>query len=131
MKNSRKVLIIDDDPGMVRLAEKWFRVDGYDVVGALSGESGIERAKEETPDLILLDFMIPDINGVDVARKLFEDDVTKDIPIIFMTIVIGVENDQGDEQVDVDGRFYRAFAKPLHTKKLLSVARKLINTSRN
>lgn len=130
-KSIRKILIIDDDPGMVKLAEKWFRVDGYEVLGALSGQSGVERAKAECPDLILLDFMIPDLSGIEVAKALYADERTRAIPIIFMTVCIGVENDKGDETVDVDGRLYRAFAKPLHVKKLLSTARKLINVARN
>ncbi|MBF0479837.1 MAG: response regulator [Candidatus Omnitrophica bacterium] len=131
MKDARKILIIDDDAGMVRLAEKWFRGDGYAVIGALTGENGIKRAKLEQPDLILLDVMIPDLSGVEVAKRLQVDSLTQNIPIIFMTVCIGVENDKGDENIEVDGRKYRAFAKPLHTRKLLSVSRKLINFSKN
>ncbi|MBF0484424.1 MAG: response regulator [Candidatus Omnitrophica bacterium] len=131
IKEMRKILIIDDDAGMVRLAEKWFRVDGYEVIGALTGVGGIKRAQTENPDLILLDVMIPDLTGVEVAKKLYADPATKNIPIIFMTVCIGVENDKGNENMEIDGRSYRAFAKPLHTRKLLSAARKLINFSKN
>ena len=122
-----KILVIDDDPVMVRLIERILRNDGYEVFGALRGKSGLERVQKEIPDLILLDVLMPDIDGKDVARQLQKDPKTKDIPIVFMTVTIKLEDDKGDERIVVDGHNYRAFAKPVHNRKLLSVIRKEIN----
>lgn len=131
-KSFKTVLVVDDDPGVIKLLEKWLHVDGYKIIGALSGKAGIERAHDDPPpDCILLDLMIPDINGADVARALQKDPAVKDIPIIFITVTMGVENDKGDEEIDIDGVKYRIFAKPLHNRKLLSTIRKSINKRAN
>ena len=128
MKNrNSKILVIDDDPATVRLLEKWCSNAGKEVVAALNGEVGLEKAVSEAPDLILLDMMLPGIGGVDVAKKLKASDITKDIPVIFITVTLGVEVDKGDETVDIDGCLYRIFAKPLHSRKILSEIRKSIN----
>jgi CheY-like chemotaxis protein len=122
-----KILVIDDDPNTVRLLEKWCRNAGKEVHGALNGEAGIAAAKKELPDLILLDMMLPDLGGVEVAKVLKKDPVTQDVPVIFITVTMGVENDRGDETITVDGCLYRIFAKPLHPKKILTEIRKSIN----
>jgi len=126
-KEPRKILVIDDDLTMVCLLEKRLRVDGYRVINATNGEMGILKAMEVLPDLIVADLMIPDMSGTEVARKLKAEAQTQDIPIIFITATMGVENDKGNEEIDVDGSLYHIFAKPLHNRKLLSTIRKSIN----
>ena len=126
-KTPKKILVIDDDAGMVRLLEKWLRVAGKLVVAASNGTDGFKKAKEEKPNLILLDIGLPDQNGLQIARDLREDPLTQNIPIIFITISIDVKKDKGDQVIMVDGQTYRAFAKPLHNQKLLSEIRKTIN----
>jgi CheY-like chemotaxis protein len=126
-KKERRVLVIDDDPNVIKILEKWLHNAGHIVTGALNGQVGIDKARSESPDLVLCDMMLPDINGVDVARKLRTVPETQNVPLIFMTVTMGVEVDKGDETVDIDGRLYRIFAKPLHNRKLLSEIRKSIN----
>ena len=123
----KRILVIDDDPGMIKLLEKWLKVAGKEVIGALSGKSGLKRAKEEPLDLILIDLMLPDIGGIDVAQKLKADAATQDIPVIFISAYIGLENDKGDEKIDIGGHLCPVFAKPLHNPKLLSEVRRAIN----
>lgn len=127
MKKTFKILVIDDDPNTVRLLEKWCRNAGKEVVGAYNGEVGKEQARQEAPDLILLDMILPDISGVEVARALKSDPATAGIPIIFITVTLGVENDRGDETILVDADRFRIFAKPLHPQKILTEIRKSIN----
>ena len=132
MTKSRKtILVVDDDRGIVRLLEKKLGDDGYDVISAITGTTGLERAKKEQPDLLLLDIMIPDMSGIQLGKAILADEETKDIPIIYMTACMGVENDKGDETIDIDGTLFRAFAKPLHNPKLMSTIRKEINKARN
>jgi len=126
-KNPKRVLVIDDDPNTVRLIQKWCANAGYVVESALNGRAGIEHAQAHQPALILLDLMLPDIGGVEVSRKLKADAATKAIPVIFITVTLGVEVDKGDETLEVDGIKYRIFAKPLHVPKLLAEMRKSIN----
>ena len=128
-KIPRKVLIIDDDADTLRLLENPLRSAGRKIVSAFNGEVGFSKAKEERPDVILLDLMLPGIGGLEVAKMLKEDSVTKDIPIIFITVTMGVEKDKGKETIEIGGCLYRVFAKPLHYAKLLSEIRKCINRS--
>ncbi len=130
-KPPKKILVIDDDPGTIRLLEKWLRVGGRLTITAANAASGLSRAKKENPDLILLDIRLPDLNGVELARLLHRNPVTKDIPIIFITISIDVKKDKGDQFIEVDGVSLRAFAKPLHNPKLLNEIRKAINRQKN
>lgn len=125
--DSSKILVIDDDPVIVRMLEKILKMDGYEVLTALSGTAGLQKAKKERPFIILLDVLIPDIDGKEVARELYADAVTRDTPVIFLTITIDVKKDKGEEAIDIDGRSYRAMAKPMHTRKLLSMIRKAVN----
>jgi DNA-binding response OmpR family regulator len=126
MKNHR-VLLIDDDPVTVRLVEKWLKDDGYEVAGALSGEAALRRIQEAPCQAIVLDLMVPDINGVELAKRFTKMKEAADLPLIFVTMTIGVENDKGDERIEIDGRTYPAFAKPIHRAKFLSTLRREIN----
>lgn len=65
-----KILIIDDDPAIITVFETALRRENYEVVSAPDGQSGIEKAKTEKPDLILLDQILPDIKGNDVIKQL-------------------------------------------------------------
>ena len=126
-RTPKKVLIIDDESGVVKVLKKKLNADGKEVICAHNGEIGFTKAIEKKPDLVLLDIMLPGVGGVDLARRLQTDTRTNNIPIIFITAYLGLESDRGDEEIEVDGKFYRAFAKPLHISKLLSAIRKTIN----
>jgi len=130
-KPQRKILVVDDEKGMLVLLKKRLKVDGYDVISAMNGHTAFKRAKIDMPNLILSDLMMPRLNGKELARKLRGDLDTKDIPIIFITAVMGVEKDKGNETIDIDGHLYPIFAKPLHNRKLLSTIRKAINRAEN
>ena len=126
-KKSKKILVIDDDPNIVRLLDKWLVNAGCEVLGAYNGRVGLEMARAKSPDLILLDLMLPDIGGLEVAKKLRAKSKTENIPVIFMTVTMGVEIDKGNETMEVEGWLYRVFAKPLHRSKILSEIRKSVN----
>ena len=83
---SQKVLMIDDDPEFVEAISNLLDAKGYDVHTASDGKEGVEKAKAENPDMILLDVMMTTKNeGFDVARELHEDQNLRNIPIIIMT----------------------------------------------
>ena len=126
-KPPKKILIVDDDYGFVRLLHKWLKVANYDIWEAFDATHGLALAKSESPDLILLDIILPDVDGKEVARRLYSDPATKDIPIIFTTVTIDLKVDKGDQKIGIDGRKYQGFAKPLHNARLISAVRKAIN----
>ena len=128
-KSPWKVLVIDDDPVMVRLASNLLKNDGYEVIQAYNGKEGLRKAQEEKPHLVLLDVLMPGIDGKEVARRLRADPLTADIPIVFMTVTIDLKTDKGSKTIDIEGSSFRGFAKPIHNRKILSVIRKEINKS--
>src|SRR5580704_5886391 len=79
------VLVVDDDPVIVKLLQVNFEMEGYTVISAIDGKEGLARAREDAPDIIILDVMMPGLNGIDVARALKADPKTGDIPIILLS----------------------------------------------
>jgi two-component system alkaline phosphatase synthesis response regulator PhoP len=80
-----RVLVIDDEAPIRLLCRVNLEAEGMDVIEAPDGPSGVDKAREERPDVILLDVMMPGLDGWRVAEQLFEDDQTVGIPIIFLT----------------------------------------------
>ena len=82
---TRRVLVIDDEQAIRAVCRVNLTASGIGVLEAEDGQSGLEVARREAPDLILLDVMMPGIDGWDVARKLAADPVTREIPVVFLT----------------------------------------------
>jgi DNA-binding response OmpR family regulator len=82
---SGTVLVIDDDPVIVNLLQVNFEIEGYDVLTAAGGEAGIAQARTGRPDVIVLDVMMPGVDGLEVARLLRGDGDTQAIPIILLS----------------------------------------------
>ncbi len=80
-----KILITEDDPLMSRMYQKIFTFEGYDVVMAADGQDGLDKIRAEKPTLVLLDVMMPKMNGLEVLEKLKADPATKAIPVIMLT----------------------------------------------
>ncbi len=80
-----KVLIIDDDEDLTNIFSAALTKDGFETVYSLTGQEGLEKAKTEKPNLILLDQVLPDMAGNDILRTLKADDLTKTIPVILLS----------------------------------------------
>jgi len=80
-----KIVVVDDDPSITRIISIILKAHGYDVVTASGGETGLELVYSEKPDVMLLDIMMPDIDGFEVCRRLKEDEATSAVPIIFVS----------------------------------------------
>lgn len=80
-----KVLIIEDDPLIQRMYQKIFTFENYEVQVASNGEEGLEKVKTSQPDAILLDVMMPVMNGLEVLDKLKSDPKLKPVPVIMLT----------------------------------------------
>ncbi len=81
----KTVLLIEDDPFLTRMYVKIFELRKYDIKTALDGEIGLVQAKEIHPDIILLDIMMPKLNGIEVLEALKQEPSTKDIPVVMLT----------------------------------------------
>jgi len=80
-----KILCIDDEVGVVELVELIMQKEGMSVSGASSGQAGLELMRQSPPNLVLLDIMMPDMDGWDVFKEIKADPDLKDIPIIILT----------------------------------------------
>jgi DNA-binding response OmpR family regulator len=79
------VLVVDDDPVIVTLLRVNFEMEGYHVLAADGGEAGLVQARTGQPDVIVMDVMMPGVDGIEVARRLKADDQTRAIPIILLS----------------------------------------------
>ena len=80
-----KILLIEDDDDQILLYNTVFKINDFDIISAISGKIGLERARNEHPDLILLDLNMEEMSGEEVIKKLKENPETKNIPVIVLT----------------------------------------------
>ncbi len=80
-----KILVIDDSPGILLSMEMVLESEGYEVITADTAVEGLRQALSQNPQLILSDFILPDMNGLKLYHQLQDDPHTKDIPVVFIT----------------------------------------------
>lgn len=85
MKKRAKILVVDDDPDFVQATKIVLESQPYEVITALGGEEGLKKAREEKPDLILLDIIMPGVDGFQVCQRLKKDPQLEEIPVIMIT----------------------------------------------
>jgi len=82
---SEKVLVVDDDPGIVRLMERFLQREGYEVITATNGLQALKTAKNEQLELIILDLMLPGVDGFEVCHRLRSEPNTSGVPIVMVS----------------------------------------------
>jgi two-component system, OmpR family, phosphate regulon response regulator PhoB len=85
MSDRQLVLVVDDDPSVLLLCRVNLELDGYAVVEAADGQTALAMAREHGPDLIILDLVLPDIDGVQVLRELKDDPALAEVPVVILT----------------------------------------------
>ncbi|OQY32086.1 MAG: two-component system response regulator [Anaerolineaceae bacterium 4572_5.1] len=85
MPEKKLIICIEDEPEMTELVQIILQREGYEVLGARGGQAGLDLIQERIPDLVLLDLMMPDMDGWEVYQKLQADEKTSDIPVIVVT----------------------------------------------
>jgi len=113
-----RILLVDDEPDIVETVAFMLQTRNYSVSIASGGLEGIEKAKNEHPDLILLDIMMPDMNGYDVCMKLKADVGTKDIPVIMLTAKSESEAVLKSHSLGADDYVVKPFSLPTLLSKL-------------
>ena len=122
-KQPRIVVVIEDDPEMIELVKLILAKDGYDVMGANNGREGLATIEEHQPDAVLLDLMMPDMDGWEVYQSMKAQDTMKTIPVIIITAkaqsidkVLGLHIAKVDDYI----------TKPFSPSELLNSVRKVI-----
>jgi DNA-binding response OmpR family regulator len=104
------VLVADDDPDILALVRFRLEREGYDVVSAPDGQSALELALDRTPDLAVLDVMMPRLDGHEVTRRLREHEATKGMPIILLTARVGESDLQHGFEMGADNYVTKPFS---------------------
>ena len=125
MSKSR-ILLVDDEPDIVETVSFMLQSRNYQVSIAAGGEEGLEKAKQEHPDLLLLDIMMPDIDGYEVCMKLKANENTKDIPIVYVTGLMSKDDEEPLQNI-LGGRPF--LAKPITTDELIDCIEKNLKKS--
>ena len=122
--NSKTVLIIDDDPTVSELMERQLAKNGYNVIKASNGKDGLRLAKEKSPDVIMLDILMPEIDGWSTLRSLKAHPDVQNIPVIMASIL-----DEKNKGFSLGAADF--LSKPIEKDYLLNAIRKLIGTKEN
>ncbi len=119
---AEKVLVVDDDLDSLKLIGLMLQRNGYDVIAANTGGQALTKAASDQPDLIILDVMMPDMNGYEVCRRLRRNDVTKTIPIIMFTAKTLIDDKVAGFEAGADDYL----TKPTHPAELASRVRAIL-----
>ena len=92
--NKRKVLLVDDEPSIIKTIGKRLEIEGFQVIIAMDGEEALAKAQSEKPDLVVLDLMLPKVNGFEICAQLKKDRQSKEIPIVTIFSGLGNEEDK-------------------------------------
>jgi DNA-binding response OmpR family regulator len=125
---SKKVIYFEDDKDMVELVRIILGREGYQVEGIAEGQAGIKAVQQNSPDVILLDLMLPDMDGWEIFRRLKHDESTADIPVIVITAkaqsidkVLGLEIAKVDDYI----------SKPFRPNELVDRVEEVLAGKRN
>ena len=117
---AKKVLVVEDEPELVKALELRLKTQNYEVITAFDGEEGLRKAREEEPDLIILDLMLPKMDGFKVSRMLKFDENHKHIPIIMLT----AKSEQEDKELGKETGADEYMTKPFEWEHLAAMVKK-------
>ena len=125
---STTILVVDDEKKIRELLDLRLSAEGFQVIQAVDGEEGVAQARKHSPDLILMDVMMPKMDGAEAVNELRQDPATKDIPVIFLTSMITNEEETSQAfGIQLDVKQHRFIAKPFETPSLIAEIHKALN----
>jgi len=119
---AKRILVVDDEVQLVEMVKIRLEANGYEVLSAYDGQEGLEKIRKEKPDLIVLDLMLPKLDGYKVCRMIKFDEKYKNIPIILFSARAQDSDKEMGVQVGANGYI----TKPFEPKVLLSKIKELL-----
>lgn len=126
MEKKARVLLVDDEPDLVQMVSVRLTAAGYEVVPAYDGQQALDQVKQNRPDLIILDLMLPKLDGYKVCRLLKFDERTKTIPVLIFTARAQVEDVTLATECGADAYL----TKPFEAKTLLDKLQELLGAGK-
>ncbi|HEY6221494.1 MAG TPA: response regulator [Candidatus Eisenbacteria bacterium] len=120
-----RVLVVDDEPDLVRILQFGLQSAGYVVESASDGQEGLKKAREVRPDIILLDLMLPKLDGYKICRLLKFDERFKQIPII----ILSARTQEGDQALALEMGANRFVTKPYNFSEILTHVEELLKAA--
>ncbi|MBI4323238.1 MAG: response regulator [Candidatus Omnitrophica bacterium] len=118
-----RVLLVDDEPSIVKMVGKRLEVEGFEVLVAMDGQEALKKVQTEAPDLVVLDLMLPKLNGYEVCMMLKEDTRYQKIPVVMFT----AKAQEQDEKLGLACGADAYIRKPFKAQELLEQIRALAN----
>jgi CheY-like chemotaxis protein len=122
---SKVILIVEDDPKSLKLTKDLLDMSGYSTIQATDGAQGVELAKAQMPDLVLMDIMMPKMDGYTACHAIKSDTVTSNIPVIMLTALGFDLNKELAERIGASGYV----TKPIVQQELIRTIRSFLGTS--
>jgi twitching motility two-component system response regulator PilG len=116
--SKKKVLIVEDEESLLKLESILLTSKGYEVKGVSNGQAALDAFAEERPDLVLLDIMLPEIDGFEVCRRIKENPETKDIPVVMLTAKKSREDIARGDKVGADWYITKPFKSAMVIKTI-------------
>jgi CheY-like chemotaxis protein len=117
-----RVLVVEDNPNNMKLINMVLNRHGYETIGAVTGEEGVEKAGAEKPDMILMDIMLPDIDGLETTRRIRKIESMQKIPIIAITSYAMA----GDREKILEAGCNGYFEKPINPLTIMNDIEKIV-----
>jgi DNA-binding response OmpR family regulator len=120
----KKILVVEDEESLLKLESILLTSKGYEVRGVSNGQAALDAIAEESPDLVLLDIMLPEMDGFEVCRRIKSDPGTKEIPIIMLTAKKSREDMARGEKVGADWYITKPFKSAMVIETIQRFLRK-------
>ncbi len=122
MAERARILLVDDEPSIVKMVSKRLEVEGFEVLVAMDGQEGLKKAQMEAPDVMILDLMLPKLNGYEVCTMLKQDTRYQKIPIVLFT----AKAQEKDEKLGLACGADAYIRKPFNAQELVAKLKELL-----
>ncbi|MBD5781673.1 response regulator [Pelagicoccus sp. NFK12] len=127
MPDSKKIILLEDDKASSRLLSMFLESKGYEVQESREGRFAIEMALRDTPDLMIVDVLLPDMHGSEAVKKLTATDRMHDLKVLFLTSLLSKSTEAGKvTRLKVGGKEYPALSKPFKPASLEKVVAEML-----